>query len=360
MKVALISHGKLIHVRPYLEYMVQAGWEVHWIQVAPPSFDVPGLTVHQCYPKWSSTSTGTVSKVSYFISGLMGRRLLKKINPDIVSAHYASSGGLVAWLSGFRPYVVTIHGSDLIQRSHYCIGRFLLRGIFRHAALVNSVCEHVAGTLESLGIHRDSVLVLPFGIELRDFPFCRHENPFASGVRIVCPRSLEQVYDIPTVIRGVAEARRRNVDAMLTLPAGGKLQPELERLTKKLGIAEAVTFGGGYNRQELQNILARHDVYVSASLWDGASLSLMEAMACGIFPVVSDIPANSEWLKDGENALMFPCGDWKFLGELLASLPQRKDMVECAVLRNRQIIEERADRKVNLQKFMDMLESMTG
>jgi L-malate glycosyltransferase len=359
MRIALISHGNLDHVLPYIEYMVGGGWEVHWLQIAPGNVAVPdGVTVHPCYkPGRAVQNRMSLKLAGYIASGKIAKTLLKRIAPDVVTAHYASSGGLVAWLSGFRPYVVTIHGGDLIDRYRRIIGRFVLKRVLGAAAAVNPVCAHMSNIIESLGVRPARIKPLPFGIELGGFAYDPGDNPVSVGVRVVCTRSLGKVlYDIPTVIRGVAEARRLGLDAILTLPAAGKLQEQLERLADELDIGHAVSFGGGYEPSVLPRILSEHNVYVSASEFDGASLSLMEAMAGGLFPVVSDIPANREWLTDEKTALLFPVGDWKCLGRQLASLPQRIDMIDGALDANRDLAVDRADRSKNMGSFMELLE----
>ena len=359
MKVVLISHGDLDHVLPYLEYMADGGWEVHWLQIAPGDVVAPdGVTVHPCYKPGPETHRRMSLKLAGYIGvGKRARKLLEQIAPDVVTAHYASSGGLVVWLSGFRPYVVTIHGGDLIDRYRRFVGRFVLRRVLGNAAVVNPVCGHVCGIIESLGVPAERIAPLPFGIELGRFSYSPSDKPLSSGLKVICTRSLDKtLYDIPAVIRGVAEARGFGLDATLTLPARGKFQGELVRLADELGMGEAISFGGGYKMSELPQILSQHNVYVSASLFDGASLSLMEAMAAGLFPVVSDIPANREWLEDGKTALLFPTGDWKCLGRQLASLPQRADMVRQALGANRDVADARADRGKNMRRFMELLE----
>jgi len=347
-----------VHVLPYMEYMLDEGMEVHWLQIAPGRFELPGVRVHRCYA--GKGPAALLGKLGYFASGARARRILDHIKPDVVNAHYASSAGLAAWRSGFRPYAVTIHGSDLISRSRSWLGRAILRRVLRQAALVNPVCGHMLGILSDLGISDDSIMVMPFGIELRNLPFRDRGELCEGGIRIVCTRSLgSAVYDIPTVIRAVAEARNRQPGITLSLPAGGELQAELESLARDLGVDDAVDFGGGYKPRDLSKIMAAHDVYVSASLWDGASLSLMEAMAGGLFPVVSDIPANSEWLEDGKDARLFAPGDWRGLANILIELPRCKEMMRRAVIRNRETIEQRGDRKKNIPALLDRLTSLS-
>jgi len=340
----------MVHTVPYLRHMVAEGLDVHWLQIAPGEHQVPGVTVHRCYGRGSYRTL--FSKLAYFASGIKARKLLRRIAPDVVNAHYASSGGLVAWLSGYRPYAVTVHGSDLIDRSRSAAGRVLLRRILGQADMVNPVCLHMTKALSELGIRPAKVLVKTFGIDLERFPYRPRQDRFSAGLRLICTRSLaSEVYDIPTIIRAIAGLHDRGVDVRLTLAASGRLQGQLESLTRDLGVEKLVEFRGGYKPTELPQLLSEHDVYVSSSLWDGASLSLMEAMACGAFPVVSDIPANREWLQDGKTSLLFPTGDSQRLADILAGLNEREDEVNEAVLINRQIAERRADRAANLAEF---------
>lgn len=358
MKIAIISTGDFGHVRPYLDAMRGAAWEVHWVQITPGTVDAPGVTVHACHGGRKPRSD--MAKLGYVRSGLRCRRLLRTIEPDLVHAHYASSAGLAAYIAGHRPYVVTVHGSDLVSRGRTRLGRAVLRRVLRGAALVNPVAEHLAARVRDLGICDDAILALTFGIDLSRFPWRPPAHRFAGGViRLVCNRSLNApVYDVPTVLRAVAEARRRGADVRLSLPATGRLAPELRRLAAELGIAEVVAFGQGYRPEDVPDMLAAHDAYVSASHWDGASLSLMEAMACGGFPVLSDIPANREWVEDGKTALMFPPGDWQTLASLIVGLPGRAEFIERAVRINREVVCARADRPRNLRLLMDRLEKV--
>jgi len=358
MRVLVIGSGGLMHTEPYLRAMLHAGWDVHWLLTRPGPLHVDGVTLHQGYGGGRYDTDW--AKLGYFYWGIRARRLIRHLGPDIIHAHYASSAGLMAWLSGYRPYAVTIHGSDLIDRSKTRIGRAVLRRVLGGAALVNPVAGHMLELLGRLRVPQERILVLPFGIDLQGFPYQPRKDLFRDGIRLVCNRSLGALtYDIPTVLRAVAEARRLGRRVFLSLPATGRLAPELKQLAADLGIADAVAFGSGYRNDEVPAMLAAHDVYVSASLWDGASLSLMEAMACGAFPVVSDIPANLEWLRDGETALLFPVGDWRRLGKIIATLPDRRDLIARAVAWNRQTIEARGDRGKNMALLLERLQAVT-
>ena len=74
-------------------------------------------------------------------------------------------------------------------------------------------------------------------------------------------------------------------------------------------------------------------------------------MACGAFPVVSDIPANREWIEPGTNGLLFPPGDGSALAERLAAAWADPAARDAAAARNRRIVEERADFRTNMERI---------
>lgn len=356
MKILLINPG-LPHTFPQLEFMADAGVEVHCLNIRP-GFKVerPGIINYDWHGR-EETSSDLSKIVSYSWAGLRARKFIRDLKPDIVHAHYASSGGLVAWMSGYRPYAVTIHGSDLLVRAKSATGTALLRRVLRGAQLVNPVANHMTSLLREWGVREDRTLVMPFGIDLRKLPFVPKADRLAGGVKLLCTRTLNRpVYDIPTLLHALAKARSQGSPATLTL-ASGDWEPSLKELAGQLGLEQAVTFGSGYTIQDLPAMMAEHDVYVSASLSDGASVSLMEAMACGVFPLVSDIPANREWLVDQQNAFLFAPGDREGLARLILCLPQRREFIEQAVLPNRKLAEAKADREKNLRTLLNRLAS---
>ena len=64
-----------------------------------------------------------------------------------------------------------------------------------------------------------------------------------------------------------------------------------------------------------QIFLGQADIYVSTSLHDGTSVSLLEAMGSGAFPIVTDIPSNREWIHHGQNGFLVPVNEEKIFSE---------------------------------------------
>ncbi len=157
---------------------------------------------------------------------------------------------------------------------------------------------------------------------------------------MVSTRRLEPVYDIPTVLDGARRAAAQATFA-LDIAADGSLRRALEAAARDL---PRTRFLGALPESGIAAALQSADVYVSASRSDSTSVSLLEAMACGAFPVVSDIPANREWIDDGVNGMLFPVGDADALARCLVAALGDPGRRTAAAAHNAALVAARASR----------------
>ena len=108
----------------------------------------------------------------------------------------------------------------------------------------------------------------------------------------------------------------------------------------------------------LTELLGAADIFVSTSVSDGNNISLNEAMACGAFPVVSDIAANREWIKDGQNGLIFPVGDFSGLAERIVLAASKPEWRRTAAEMNGEIVEVRGSWQKNMMIMEKSYESL--
>jgi glycosyltransferase involved in cell wall biosynthesis len=120
------------------------------------------------------------------------------------------------------------------------------------------------------------------------------------------------------LIRAMKQVLETVPDAVLVLCGDGPLREELEREATSLGIAGNVRFTGF--RRDIPDILAAMDVFALPSLWEGLSISLLEAIAAGKAIVATDIDANREALRDGIDSLLVPAGRSDALADAVCRL----------------------------------------
>ena len=357
MRICFIALGNFTHIGLYLDYFKEAGHDVHFVALSPGpqrTVIVHNVSIGRKY----STSKG---KWKYPISMLRARRLIKELKPDIVHAHYATSAGLAALVCGFHPTIVTAHGSDLTVGIKSRLWRPLLKRIFEFSDCVNPVSCDLQNMTLSLGINPDKIETLTPGVDTDKFSFVENKKIAHSEVlKLVCTRRLEPVFDHPTIIRALALLKKRQFRFEMTFVGDGSLYKKLKQQVKDTGLETSVNFTGRVDNDNLPEILSRNDIYLSASLWDGASLSLLEAMAVGLFPIVSDINANSTWIENNISGLLHRSGDAYDLAEKILHLLDNPQLFTKALKTNRKKVVESGDRKTNMKQLEKIYEKLTG
>jgi len=157
---------------------------------------------------------------------------------------------------------------------------------------------------------------------------------------------------VDVLARAFVKVAQQRPEVSLMLLSGGSQAAVIRQILMRGGVEERVTFPGQISNAELPRFYHLADLYVSPSHVDGSSVSLMEALACGLPCLVSDIPANQEWVSEGQNGWLFPDGDADALAtKILAAIQKRKSLLEIGH-NARAVAEERADWKKNSQKLM--------
>src|SRR5262249_53146476 len=102
-------------------------------------------------------------------------------------------------------------------------------------------------------------------------------------------------------VRAFAAVAPESVDARLLLLGDGSRAAEIHKLIDRLGVRDRVHAPGRIGYEALPEYFRLADIYASAALSDGSSVSLLEAMACGLPAIVTGAFGNLEWVRPGEN-----------------------------------------------------------
>jgi L-malate glycosyltransferase len=286
------------------------------------------------------------------------RRIIKNFKPDIVFAIYLSSNGLSGALAWNGPFVVSAVGSDVLDR----YGRTGLRRVFREGVIklvcrkadtINTVSQELDDELLRLGVPQTKLLQIPFGVNLEQF--CPDPAmPRISATTFICTRRHEQPYDIATIIDGLGLLKSSGRKFHCILTSGGTLLDMHKQKVIDAGLEGYVTFTGNLEHGELPTLLRSADIYISASLGDGTSVSLLEAMATGLLPVVSKIDANTPWVIDGKTGLLFDTKNPQKLAQALHKAMDDAALRKSAFDKNRQVVAENCDMYKNMERLAEL------
>ena len=137
-------------------------------------------------------------------------------------------------------------------------------------------------------------------------------------------RSWEPIYGVDVVVKAFADATLENDDLRLLLLGGGSLAPMVQGLINRYQLSDKIYLGGQVKQADLPSFYRSANLYISASHSDGSSVSLLEALACGVPVLVSDIPGNKEWITPEKEGWLFEDGQDAQLKEgILKAVSQR-------------------------------------
>jgi glycosyltransferase involved in cell wall biosynthesis len=359
MKICFLASASSIHSYRWIKYVADKGHEVDWITLNPPSVDrIENVTLHEIgiYPRHALHIVQVAFKV---------RALIRAIRPQILHIHYAGTNGLVGMLSGHRPVIVTAWGSDILIAGRGGLTRHLVRFIVRQADLITCDAEHMRQAIVRLGADPGKIRLVYFGTDTHKFRpdekdvQLREKLGASDAPLIISLRSLEPIYDLPTLIRAVPLVSETHPEAKFVIAGTGSQHQALTELAESLNVSASVNFVGLIRNSELPKYLASADVYVSTSLSDaGLAASTAEAMACGLPVVVTDSAENQLWVKNGESGFLVPTSDPQALAgriiDLLGSEEARANFGRAG----RRVIEERNNYYVEMEKMETMYREM--
>ena len=279
-------------------------------------------------------------------------RIARECDADAMLTLYGGSLAATAYLSRVRPYIVYAVGSDVLLASS--LERVVARIALTRSAAVLANGDHLARRTIELAPHAHVTAHL-LGVDLSEYA----PSPIATGRRaFVCTRGFVDVYDNGTIVRALGRLRDVPSDFSVSFLSSGPLLAETERLADEVVPAtwrSRVVFHGGVSHEQLKKSIQSSSFYVSASRSDGTSASLLEAMASGLIPIVSDIPANREWIEHDRNGLLFKPGDDGELATALARAIAYERWMDGAREANRRLVETRADARANMTTLRDIL-----
>ena len=358
MRLLILSDSAAPHTRRWARWFALRAHEVHVV-----SFNPGGLLgyepaiVHSVWqPRFGNALPERILKTPIILAWV--RALFRKHAPDVVHAHSAGGYAWAAMLSGFRPYVVTPWGTDLLvdaRRSR--VNRWLTARALRRAALVTTDGFHFVDILREFGVPEERTLVHTFGVNVQHFAPGPDEIERAAlgatdGPIIISTRTPNPVHDVETFIRALPAIHAKHPSACFVIVGDGTDRLRLEALANELGIAPTTIFTGRVEEDRMRRLLRAADIYVSTSKMDaGLAGSTAEAMATGLPVVHTDNSDNAKWVRNGDGGYLFGNGDSAALAKAVCRLVSDGRLRVAMGERNRRVVVERYNTDKEMQRI---------
>ncbi len=351
MKLLFLGDALAEHLQRWSRYFVGLGHEVHVITWNPRILGgYEPAVVHQLVKPLAEI--GILSRsINLVRLRAQVRRLIRTIRPDLIHAHGAGAYAWMAMATGFHPYLVTPWGEDVLSYVHQrAVDRFFTAWTLRRADWLHCEGENTKEAMLRLGADPRKILVLPFGIDLEKYvpgeaPCAFIDQYGLAGAKVVVSaRTLTPVHNVETLIRAAAIVLQKAPAVKFLVVGGGVERQALQELAGALGIGRSIIFVGHVAEREMIVCLQASDVYVSTSLSEsGTSLSMAEAMGCGLPIINTDTGDIGLWLRNGEGGYIVPVKSPAAVAEKILHLLEHDDERQHAGKVNRRLMEESYD-----------------
>jgi len=246
------------------------------------------------------------------------QKVLKDFKPDIqvnYLIHADIFGRIFGRIFGVKKIISYIRGVHIIKtkKVFFLLDRFTL--FLSNFVLTNSETTKNF-YLNKMGIKEEKIACIPNAIEIEKFEHIKVDkneklkslNLPEDKIIIGTVSRLDKIKDIPTIIRAFNSVYlEKNQNIHLLIIGSGKEEESILNLIEKLNLQKNISLLK--NRGDITEILSIIDIFALASLSEGMSNALLEAMAAKKAIVTSDIEENRELIKDGVNGLNFQTGD---------------------------------------------------
>lgn len=291
-KLLIFGDGSTIHTKKWIE-IFKGYYKLYLISFSKAEFN--GVECHYLDVGKISTSG---NNFKYLLQILKVRKLIMRIKPDIINAHFLTSYGFIISLLNLRmPVLLTLHGSDvLITPQKNLMYRLAAKYTLSKLDYYFSAATHISVILEKkYHVKSTKITTIQYGVDVKKITQMQSDM---KDIDFISTRNFVQNSNVSIIIKAFAKYVRKNPEKKLYILGSGVQENELHDLVESLEMKENIIFTGKLKHDELLKFLVRAKNYLSMTISDGASLSLLEAMAAKVIPIVSDIKANREVLQD--------------------------------------------------------------
>ncbi|MDP9238105.1 MAG: glycosyltransferase family 4 protein [Chloroflexota bacterium] len=300
MRVVYLADAPYVHTRRWVEHFARLGWEAHVISFRPA--DIEGATVHYI------DGLEPIGKARYLVHARRVRALIDQLQPDLLHALHLTSYGFLAGLSGYRPSIVSVWGTDVLEAPSLSpMHRWITTHALARAGAVTATGLRLAEATLAYMPKGKPVTVIPYGVDIERFrpqPRERRERPVVGAVSRLSPEK-----GFEHLLRAAALLRDRGVEMRVLLAGDGPSRAALGRCTEELELTESVEFLGEIAHEDVPSVLRRLDIFAMPSTWEGFGVSAVEASAMELPVVASNIHGIPDVVLDGETGILVPPGD---------------------------------------------------
>ena len=403
MRVCFIANSNSSHAQRWIQYFCQSGSEVFILSTAKDPEPIKGAKI---FPLSTSKAFGFINKrvekrsrldvslaepakngpiyamtqlakILYenalitrlrsfyliFLFTYKVKKILRELKPDLIHCINLPIEGYIGGLINYRPLIISSLGADFVFFANkYLAFRWLTKKALKKsdAHFADNIRDRY---LAALFEFPPSKITAPIpgwgGLKLeeyhpyRDKEFTRKIVGIAPSTNVIfSSRDFRSPFvNTEALVRALPQTVEKFPDTLCILIGDTRSigYPKLKKLTEELNVQQYCRFIHRLEHVKFMDYLAASDILVSVSLYDGCSVSMIEGMACGVIPVVSNDFPKTEWVAHDWNGYLFDPTDQESITKTIIEALDNKASSDVMRQRNWKLVEEKADYHTNMK-----------
>lgn len=363
MRILYLTRSDSVHDQRFMQTLAESSHEAFVLRLFPGEFPTPpGVTALN----WTGFEDG-LQPWNLPVAQRALEKIVSEVEPDLIHAGPLPDLAFLAAKIEFKNLLAMSWGFDLMHDVHVSkLDEHRTRFALNNARALITDAYSSAEVAINLGFPAEKIVIFPWGVDLDHFS---PQNAKTAGAQwrekmnwqekhvLLCLRSWEPNYGVDVLLHAFTQAIRENPDLRLILLGDGSLHDQYMGILSSETLQDKIFIGGRVPNQDLITYFGAADVYITPSHIDGSSVSLMEALACGLPTIASDIPANLEWVQPGKNGWVFTDNDIEELKNTILNVSALSldEIAQTARL----IATEKADWHKNKQKLLALYQQLS-
>lgn len=300
---------------------------------------------------------GTLYQLFYFKEALLLANYLENNNIDHIHNHFGDSSGMVTMLASKLSnigYSITFHGPHIFFEPTL----LALREKVKYAKFIVCISNYCKSQMMLFSDAQDwhKLQIVHCGIDVNSYTFAQQPEKQADRpVKLLYVGRLAAEKGVPVLLRSLIALKNEGHQFHLTLLGDGPERAALEAEVKAHGLEQMVHFGGFASQETVRSTLQASDVFVLPSFAEGVPVSLMEAMACGVPVIGTNVGGVTELIEHGVSGLVVAPSDEVALKKAIADYLKNPTLRESVKQAARKVVETQFNLDIEVNKLGQLI-----
>jgi colanic acid/amylovoran biosynthesis glycosyltransferase len=301
---------------------------------------------------------GALYQLFYFQEALMLSDYLKSHNIQHLHNHFGDSSGMVAMLASHLSgvgYSITFHGPHIFFEPTL----LALREKIKYAKFIVCISHYCKSQLMLFSDVEDwhKLKIVHCGVDVDQYamPLVKPINDLSQPVKLLYVGRLAAEKGVPVLLRSLISLKNDGHRFHLTLLGDGPERTALEMEVKENGLTEMVHFAGFASQETVRDTLQNSDVFILPSFAEGVPVSLMEAMACGVPVIGTNVGGVTELIEHGVSGMVVAPSDDVALQNAILSYIKHPELRETIRITARNTIESNFNFRIEVNKLEHLI-----